>query len=179
MKPIKKEEISDLDVILVASETFVGKSIQKFIDAKINHAGVLIWLENKLYVSEAVGSGLQLVSWEEYINSDKGFIILKPNGLSAKFDIDYIKHSILSQTKAHKYDYLSLLVFQPIRHLCRKLFGKSIWLGKKGKYAKKRFFCSEWVAYLYNIYYGKFPSWWLTDPADIQKGTFFTSYLPE
>ena len=44
-----------------------------------------------------------------------------------------------------KYDYLNLLVYQPIKILS---LGK-IWLGEK-KEDEKTFICSEWVAFVYN-----------------------------
>lgn len=44
-----------------------------------------------------------------------------------------------------KYDYIDLLIYQPIKILS---FGK-IWLGEKKEDGKK-FICSEWVSYVYN-----------------------------
>jgi len=178
MKQITKEEIKDLDVILVASKSMLGKSIQSFLDAKVNHAGVCIWLEGELYISEAEARGLQLVPFNQYMNTDRGFFILQPQELKSKFDVHYMKHTILRETKAHPYDYMSLLVYQPIRQIMRKLFNKKVWIGKKDKYAKKRFYCSEWVAYLYNIFYGKFPDWWLISPKDLGESHFFTTFIP-
>ena len=71
METIKTLDIKDFDVILVSSGSFLGNTIQDFTDSDINHVGIFVWLEGKLYVSEAERKGLQLVPFSEYVNNEK------------------------------------------------------------------------------------------------------------
>lgn len=179
MDTIRTLDIKDFDLILVSSGNFLGNAIQDFIDSNINHVGIFVWLEGKLYISEAERKGLQLVPFSEYVNNKKYksfFLARLRNENISKEKKQNLKHFILRETKNHSYDFMTLLFYQPIKQITRKLFKQSIWLGQKTRKANRRFTCSEWAAYVYNVFFSKFPKWYLTDPAEIKKSEIFKIY---
>jgi len=179
MKTIRTLDIKDFDIILVSSGSFLGNAIQDFTDSNINHVGIFVWLEGKLYVSEAERKGLQLVPFSEYLDNEKYkefFLARLPHENISKEKKRNLKHFILKETKNHSYDFMTLFVYQPIKQISRKLFGRAVWLGKKDRKAKIRFVCSEWVAYVYNVFFNEFPEWYLTDPAEVKNSELFKIY---
>ena len=171
----KTKDIKDFDIILVSSGNWLGETIQDFIGSNINHTGIFVWLEGKLYVSEAEKRGLQLVPFEDYPKTSKykAFYIAKPNFDISRQQKQALKHFILKETRKHPYDFLSLVLWQPIRLITRKIFKHAVWLGKKGTAAGHRLDCSEWAAYVYNKFFGLFKKWYLADPKTIQNADFF------
>jgi hypothetical protein len=66
---IKISEIKTGDCLLVSSYSFIAKAIQLFQKNKYNHAAIFVWIEGKLFVSEADKYGICLTP-EDLFNSD-------------------------------------------------------------------------------------------------------------
>lgn len=166
-------EIKDMDIVLVTSKNWLGEAIRDFIESNVNHLGICVWFEGRLYVSEAERYGLQLIPFEEYILTEKYSTVFVGRFRDILIDdlnkqIPKFKNLVLIMTGSHRYDFFSLMIAQPIKHIVRKLTGRKIWIGKKNNVAKKKFTCSEWVAYVYDLLFGRFPKWWMTDPSEIK-----------
>lgn len=138
------------DILLVHSESFIGKEIQHFQKyayaeaGEYNHAGVFVWIEGKLMVSEAVINGVQLTNFKNYFDSKKYLILM----LRPTFEVDHQKvmDTCLEYCGTTKYDFGNLLFLQMIKMLSR---GK-VWLG--GSKIDNKFICGEWAAFCTNQY---------------------------
>jgi len=153
-------KISTGDVLLVSSSNWLGEKIQDFQKCKWNHAGIFLIIENELYLCDAQKHGIRLIRFKEYKTSSR-LMILRPK---RKVHRKKLVHFILPYVGNTPYDFVSLVLYQPIRFL----FGK--WIGRKNKEANKRFTCSEWVAYIYK---DVFPEWWKAAPVDLFNSEFF------
>jgi hypothetical protein len=80
----------------------------------------------------------------------------------------------LAANRAHAclrtpYDFASCLIFQLIKQSSEILLPSSIvWLGRSGSAAAKRFYCSELVAFCWEL-----PCWWLIAPDDLEHNSSF------
>jgi hypothetical protein len=158
------------DILMVSGNWFLARAIQFVTKSKWNHAGIFVWLEGELFVVEAEKEGLQLARWdgEKYQSgqaTDRELVIMSPRrGLlhysTAQFMMPYVG--------SRGYDFGSLLWYQVIYNLTGK------WKGKKDMMAAKRFYCSEWVAYVYNHFLGLYPDWWQISPREL-----FENHLDE
>jgi hypothetical protein len=102
-----------------------GVGVRFFTGCRWNHCLDFIWLDDILYVSEAVGSGVILVPYEVW--RKKYPHTLKVIRLDKEPPADQ-RHRILS-TVGLPYDYTSLLRHQPVRQLAR-MFEKEHWTGR-------------------------------------------------
>lgn len=71
----------------------------------------------------------------------------------------------LFKSLGRKYDYTGTLLFQ----LLYILTFKRIWLGRTGKKAERRYYCTELVADAINKVRGYFPTPWKVSPSEIIK----------
>ena len=155
------------DNLLVSSEGFLPEAIQWFENCKWNHSAFFLWINNVLYVIESDGHGIALTKFQDYINGYKGLLVLKPKlPIDDKIKSEIIDY-VLEYTGHTPYDFLNLLFFQPIRYITKFLFSKEIWIGRSKRKANKRFICGEWVAYIYNHFFGWFINWNQVAPVDI------------
>ena len=155
------------DNLLVSSEGFLPEAIQWFENCKWNHSAFFLWINDILYVIEADKHGIALTKFQDYIDSDKGLLILKPkNPINDEIKSEIINF-VLEYTGHTPYDFINLLFYQPIRYITRFLFGKEIWIGRGKSKANRRFICGEWVAYVYNNIFGWFNNWNEIAPEDI------------
>jgi len=156
---INKEDLKTGDILLVSSHSWLAKKIQFFQKNKWNHAGIVIECWGEWFICEADKKGICLTALDDYLNSDKSLMICRP-----QFDYDEKKIStfMLPYCGHVGYDYSSLLFFQ----LLAQVFGK--WVGKKGDEAARRFYCSEWCAFVHNQFNQSiFPFWYSVAPKDI------------
>jgi len=114
-----------------------------------------VWVT--MFVCEAFTSGIIIKPLDEF-----------PDGMQvtvsrSKGDIDKRELSLkaLSKVSRTKYDLLDVFVFQIIYQVTGKWYGK-----KKERKAAKKFYCSEFIAWIYSK---EFPKWYMTSPEDIHK----------
>lgn len=169
---MKKENIKTGDVFLSATDSWIGKVIRKVTKEKWSHAGIFVWLWGELFVIEAEKHGIQLMKWsdEKYNNGNpknRKLLYLKPKININEKDIAML---MLPYVGTRDYDYIALL-----EQVVYQYTGK--WIGKKEK-GNNKFYCSEFVAYIYNqmdnTYYSK---WWKINPGQIYDKKLFTQYI--
>lgn len=125
-------------------KSYLSAAIRWFTDFYWNHTAMIVVIDGLPYVIEAVGNGVILkpfVTWCQ----DKTIIYDIKN-----IDADIQPNEALKYL-GHKYDFISLVFYQVIFQLTRKLFKKGIWIGRKGAKADKVLYCSELFATIHNI----------------------------
>jgi len=154
------------NILLYRSEKLLSKLIRFFQKCPYHHAGIVVELWGELFVAESNSHGLTVNKLEDSIKGSQ-ILILQP-----QFEIDYIQINkfVIPILGKHKYDIMSLLVFQ----LYYTLTG--VWLGKHDEHASKRLYCSEFVAYVYHRLYDVFHEWWKTNPRMIFENSSFNHF---
>ena len=108
-----------------------------------------------------------MTKFKNYIESDKGLLVLKPKDkLSNQMKSDIIDF-VLEYTGHTPYEYINLFFYQPIRYIAKKIFNKEIWIGRSKSKSNKKFICGEWVAFIYNKFLKLFDNWNEVAPVDI------------
>ena len=154
IKNFKKSKTVDTeylpgDIGLERSTGFLPRSIQLFMKVYkklkgekptevYNHAFVIIDIWGKLFVVEALGNGVNIKTFAgtyEGKSNVKYKTPIKPYSEAEKQKISDLATSLVYDP--HRYDYISLLLWQPLFVLTGK------WFGKKNGKATGRFYCSE------------------------------------
>ena len=117
-----------------------------------NHAGIIIFNWSQLFINEAIGKG---VVTSPISLSIKNYIIkiVRPK------DQKYTEGEIATKANSKLgtgYDFLGLLFYQVIYQIKKK------WYGYTQEYAEKNMYCSDYVAWIYNL-----KNWWTVTPKDI------------
>ena len=158
---MEKKDIRTGDILLVSGEWWLARMIQWVTGSEWSHAGIFVWVEGELFVSEAERRGLQLTLWDggKYRGgeaTDRDYVVMRP--MDYILDPKKVAKFIMPHMGARGYDYASLAFHQVIFNVTGK------WLGKKEVRAARRFYCSEWVAYVYHHFTGFWPDWWQVSP---------------
>jgi hypothetical protein len=158
-----RNEIQTGDILLVHGRWALARAIQFVTRSKWNHAGIFCWVWDELFVVEAEKEGLQFTKWSDpkYANGkplDRKLKIRKP--VTAFPDHKALSVFMAKFIGKTRYDFASLIYHV---HMARK----GEWKGKTGVKASNRFTCSEWVAFVYNVYRDFFPEWWKAAPREI------------
>ena len=146
---INLEKIQPFDVVLVHSQSTVGKLIQKATRFEYNHVGIVVEFNGVLFIAEAVQQGFKLTeTLENFIKiarkKDKKLLFLRSKtNEPSKEKIGERLNELMNK----KYEFINLLFFQ----LVKVTTGK--WIGTKNI---NRVICSEAVAYCYQEYFADF-----------------------
>lgn len=163
------------DNLLVSTDSWLGRTIQKFEKNSYNHAGKLFWINNVLYVSEADKYGISLTKLTHYTNNPSKYKLLvqKPVVPFTEEEVGKMYNFAIPKSGHIKYDYINLLVYQPIKFLT---FGK-IWLGSKDSDKQnRRYICGEWVARIDNEIRGWFSNWSKVAPVDLYNSDKYNNF---
>jgi len=144
---------------------YLGVGIRAFTSSYWSHTSIFIWVHGHLCVAEADPrvkitpffdwSRDKIIKVSEYVMPQT--IVEKRMG-----------HIIMSKQGYTKYDFLSLLFFQPIYQIT------GIWIGRKhNKNHDARLYCSEYVAWIYNQYNGMFCDFFKISPGIIANDNRF------
>jgi hypothetical protein len=153
-------------ILLYRSEKLLSKLIRFFQKCPYHHAGVVIELWGELFVAESNSHGLTVNRLADSIKVST-ILILRPK---FEFDSIAINKFVVPILGKHKYDMMSLIVYQLIYLLTRK------WFGRKDVHASKRLYCSEFVAYVFFSLHGIFPDWYKTNPRMIFDNSNFDHF---
>mgnify|MGYP005841109325 CR=1 FL=1 len=169
LKSKKYQIIKDGDILLCSNNTFISKAIRFFQKNKYSHAGLFIYINDRLFVAEATKRGITLTNYYEYLNKKNNNIkIIKYK------DIDKLNYELyfdlIMNNLSKPYDYISLLFYEPIRFIFKK------WIGKKNK-GDEKFMCGEFVAYIYYKLFNLFDNWYEIAPVDIEKNDNFQDVI--
>src|SRR5690348_15378629 len=155
----------DGDIVLEKVNSFgywyrwvLAKAIQFFDGVYYHHA--LTVLNDRFYEA-----GEKVISSNIYsrLKGSEILVLRLKEPLNDKEKVQF-KQSIV-EAIGRKYDYTGTLFFQ----LLYILSFRRIWLGRKGRKAERRYYCTEFVADVINETRGYFPEPWKLGPSAIIK----------
>jgi hypothetical protein len=159
LKSIDKYKVLPGDVLHCTGTSFIAKAIQLFCRSRINHTALVISIQNILYVIDADGHGVNPKLFDVWMMKNNfKFLISRPD--PEFYNISDITNRALSKAGHTRYDFASLFWHQ----LKYQVTGK--WTGKTRIDAEKRMYCSEFVAWVFNI-----PHWYWSSPYDVYEWT--------
>lgn len=167
MEKVEKSFIQPGYILLYRSNRFISKAIRYFLKCPYHHVGLVIEVYDELFVAESKRQGLSINRLNDSIKGSK-IMVLKP-----KFDYNPVEIGkfVVPLLGKHRYDIMSLYIFQLIYILTGK------WLGKKDEHASKRLYCSEFVAYVFHSLYNIFHDWFKTHPKMIYQSPDFDHFI--
>lgn len=141
------------DILHCYSNSFLSKTIRKMSDSKYSHSAMVIEIWGKFFIIDSQARGTTIKTIEDWTKKYQYlYSVSRP-----KYNIDdELKFRAMEKCGDTPYDYVSLLIYQPIYQLCGK------WLGKKSDNADRRMYCSEFISYVYKI-----PHYWSNSPQDV------------
>lgn len=166
---LKKEHLNlqTGDIVLYRSNSLLSRLIRFFTMSEFSHAELIVknWGYDELTGSVSIG-----VRGTDFYRYSKGKHISIVRHFDNRDGIDSNEERRIAQRanfmKGVKYDFLSLLWFQPIFQIINR------WNGRTKEKAENRMYCSEYVAWVYEL-----ESWWNYIPADLYyEGDFYCVY---
>lgn len=162
------KDIKEGDVIFINRTSYgkwysniIPKLICYFTGAKYHHVAIVKKNNDaSLVVIEAVMKGFIVTSTiEDYIEraGQEYDLLIVSRG-------DYLKNLNfkLLLLEGNPYDFGSLFFWQLINKTFKKLFNKPLWLGRKGTNALTTLYCSEAIAFIYEL-----DEWWKVGPKEL------------
>jgi len=142
------------DVLHCYSNGILARLIRLFTRSRVNHTAIAVELLGKLYVIDSQLDGTNLRPYEEWLAKyNYDFIVDRPKEFT---DEHFAKAmSVIGTTP---YDFKSLLWYQPKYILTGK------WSGHRYDEAKERLYCSEYVAWIFDL-----PKWWKASPEAVKQ----------
>lgn len=166
-------DIIEGDILMVSSLTWSGIIIKNIQGLQFNHCGQIIKKNNVYYVSEANPNGIAETPLSSYIDSYKYLVIAR-----AKVPVTTDNRATFLRLHNEKvgkapYAYLNLLCFQVVKFISIKIFGRTIWIGRKyNSTMPKAFCCGQWVMWLWNQARGYWDNTWYSGgPTNIWDAT--------
>ena len=129
------------DILHCTGKHLLSKLIMKFTKSKFSHSALFIEIWGQPYVIDAQKDGVNLRPWYAW-NEEYGYTIIAMRPTNFKPDSKEFSKRSMTKIGHTGYDFVGLLIRQPIR----LLFGK--WNIKKNEGDKM--FCSEYVAWTYS-----------------------------
>ena len=138
------------DILVVSTDSWLANTIQWFQSiqnkefGKYNHAMVAWWAYGKLFVTEAVQSGIVVTNFEEVYMKEtkyKSILLLKPK---YKVDGSKVGEYMLSYLGKTRYGFINLIFYQSIKFITGKWIGP---LSEDGIH----FICGQWAAHIANF----------------------------
>ena len=166
MKTVNIKDIRPFDIMLEGSTNKLSEMIQSVINEDISHTGVFFEVIGPrgrvTYVHESKKFGIINTNFRKfYLKSKYTVYIARLKGVMPTVQRDDKLMQFAIESAGHAgYDFMNLLIHQPIKFLWKKLTGKTIWLGRKNKKAEGRFICSERTAFIMNKFFCNEPKWW-------------------
>jgi hypothetical protein len=131
--------------------------------SRYNHAQLFLTIQGELFVIEAVKSGVRMCSYERWVKKyPHDLKVIRFTDYQGLIDDGDIRLRAMEHL-GKPYDYAALF-FHQLAFQVYRWFGVDRWLGKKSLDASKHVYCSELVAYVYDI-----ARWWTLTPADLDQ----------
>lgn len=151
IKDLKNVELKDGDILHCMSNGWLAKCIKFFTKSRFNHSALVIKLSGYLFIADSQIKGTSLKTIEEWERKYRyKYVISRPNKFTPA-----TKKKALSLLGHTPYDFFSLLY-----QAWYQITGK--WVGKTGKKALERMYCSEYVSYVFGV-----AAWYKTSPQDL------------
>ena len=131
------------DVLHCAGKRLISKLIRWATKSKFNHTALFIEIWGQPYIIDAQENGVNVKTFEQWVKEyDYKYIVTRP-----PFEIDTKELSLKAMSKVGTtaYDFEGLLIKQPVELITGK------WKKKKGTREQNKMYCSEYVAWVYNI----------------------------
>ncbi len=149
-----KEKLKTGDILHCTGSSLLSKLIRKFTKSRYSHTAIVIECWGQPYVVGAQKNGVNVRHYEEWLKEYKyDFIVSRP---IFSFKPHQLSIKSFSKVGVTRYDFASLLWYQPKYIITGK------WKGKNKPDADKRMYCSEYVAWIYDL-----PSWWKLSPNEV------------
>jgi len=143
------------DILHCYKDAFIANHIKAFTKSKYNHTATVLEIYGRLYVIDSQKDGTNIRPLTDWLKKYKySFDVTKAHFNKRKKE-EYSRKA-LSKAGVTKYDYVSLLLWQPIYIVTGK------WHGKKEESAQKKMYCSEYIGWLHDV-----PNYWEKSPQDI------------
>lgn len=145
-------ELKSGDVLHCTSDSWLQRKIQWFTKSRIGHTALVIEIWGELFIidSQKDGTNLRPIhEWNAMYNYR--YTISRPHEFT-----DELRHRAMLQIGSTPYDFASLLIWQPLYILTGK------WKGKTEEEAMQRMYCSEYVAWVFDL-----PYWWKLSPEKV------------
>ena len=144
------------DILHCTSNGWLGKAIQFFTRSRINHTALVLEVWNELYIIDSQRDGTNLRKAEDWIKEfNYKYIISRPKNQKDIY-LNNISKRALSKSGITPYDFKSLFWYQPVYQITGN------WKGKEGPDAEGKMYCSEYVAWVYEL-----KNWWKLSPQDV------------
>lgn len=141
-----KSNLKTGDVLHCQGHKLLARTIRKVIKSRLSHTAIVIRMEGRLFVADSQREGVNLRSFDEWQRKYKYKFFVSRFGCSSSIiEEKFMRERMFKTLGIIKYDYASLLIHQPIYLLTGK------WPRKKPHKENKRFYCSQFVAYVLGI----------------------------
>lgn len=159
---MKLSQLRTGDIIAEHGNKALSKAIQGITRSPYNHLSTYL---GHGYVGEALAGGYQINSVTESLKECKGAIVKRP-----RFKLDYqVLHEKVRDLDSLHYDFLGIVVIQPVYQFTEFVMGRGVWIGGKASNPRRAVMCSTAAAWLcYEATYHKyFKEWYKYDPQDV------------
>lgn len=161
---MKTTELRTGDILLYRSSHFLARAIRFFTRGQVNHAAICLSIWNEMFVAESERPGFIPNKLADSIKGREVWVMRYNKPINERS----FALRISAMLGKHRYDFASLLFFQ----VWYAITGK--WVGRRDSHASKRLYCSEAVAYIYNLETGEMPEWWRYNPQMLWNQPGFT-----
>lgn len=145
-----EKKLTTGDIVCVSGNQLLPDLIQYGTDSDINHVGIIVKINNSIYVCESDIHGVNFNPFHKYfVDSDKyNYIEVKRCPLVKSKNKDFLTNMCILEAGKARYDFV-LLGKNFIDKLFIKVFKKPSPVKAENRRRKsKRFICSEWVGYV-------------------------------
>lgn len=141
---------------------YTNAAVRLFTKSKWDHTAIAIRVWGRLYVAESLAKGISITPFEKWCKDH----IVMVQRCKLKFNEKQLATIAMSKQGYVGYDFGGTFFFQAIYQITGR------WMGPKSeKRAQKRLYCSEYVAWIYNMVLGLFPEYYKVAPDEIGKMT--------
>lgn len=142
------------DILHCSGNRLISKLIKKFTKSKFSHTALYIEIWDQPYVIDAQKDGVNVRPFKDWMDKyNYSFVVSRDTTLSEYHTKQLSKRALL-KTGHTAYDLESLLLRQPWKLLTGK------W--KTAKNEEEKMYCSEFVAWVYEI-----PNYYKMSPEDL------------
>lgn len=137
------------DILSCKKDRLISRIIRFVTRGEYNHTAIYLEIKGEPYIADSQAKGTNLIplkAWEE--KWGYSYTVHRKR----KINIAKIKKRALSKVGHTPYDFGALL-----HHIHFALFNR--WRGKRKEDAKDRMYCSEYVAWVFELH-----NWWKTTP---------------
>jgi hypothetical protein len=147
-----KKELKAGDILSCTGKSLLSKAIKKISKSKYSHTALVVEIWGQLFIIDSQSRGTTIKTIKDWTKKyNYSYDISRP----IEFTLE-MKNRAIEKCGDTPYDFIGLIIFQPIMILTGK------WLGKRGKKADKKLYCSEFISYVFEM-----PNRYSNTPQDV------------